>query len=163
MNNSEKAFSLLDIYNQVKEVCEAHVSISYFDSGTELEYGNTKYYTYPLSYLEEVILIQNGEKKRTHTYDLALNILDRLPKDATREERILIQDKCFQLFNEIYQYLTDYVFGKERVGEFSVAVTPDFSTDDLMRVRAEFKVQVGNPLTTKTPTSDLKQLFPTLS
>jgi hypothetical protein len=163
MNNSEKAFSLLDVYKKVKEVCEAHVSISHFDSGTELEYGNSKEYTYPLSYLEEVVLIQNGEKKRTHVYDLALSILDRLPKDATREDRILIQDKCFQIFNEVYQYLSDYVFGKERVSEFSVVVTPDFSTDDTMRVRADFKVQVGNPLTTKTPTQDLKQVFPTLS
>lgn len=163
MNNSEKAFSLLDVYNKVKEVCEAHVSISHFDSGTELEFGNNQVYSYPLSYLEEVLLIQNESTKRVHLYDLALNIVDQLPRDATREQRIMLQDKCFQIFNEIYQYLTDYVFGKERVGEFSISVSPDYGNDNAMRVRAEFKVQVGNPLTTKTPTKDLKHLFPSIS
>ena len=160
--NGEKAFSLQQVYQVIESVCRAHVSVAHFDSGTESEFGNNKEYSYPLAYLEEILLIQEGEQKRTHTYDVALNICDQLPKNCSREKRIEIQDGCFRTFLDISQYLTDYAFGSARVFPFTVAVTPDFGNDDTMRIRAEFRIQVGSPFTTRTPRTDLKALFPTL-
>lgn len=160
--NGEKALSLQQVYQTIESVCRAHVSVAHFDSGTDEEFGNNKEYKYPLAYLEEILLIQEGELKRTHTYEIGLSICDQLPKNCTREQRIQIQDDCFRTFLDINQYLTDEVFGAKRVFPFTVAVTPAYGSDDTMRVRAEFRIQVGSPFTTRTPGADLKALFPTL-
>ena len=160
--NSEKSFSLQQVYQQLEAVCSAHLGVAHFDSGTEEELGGRKTYAYPLAYLEEVIAIQEDDSTRTNVYDVALNILDLVPKDATREQRVAIQDKCFQMFVEIKQYLRDHVFGAKRVFGFNVSVSPDFNNDAAMRIRGEFRIQVGSIFTTCTPSADLKALFPTL-
>lgn len=160
--NTEKSFSLQQVYQHLEAVCSAHVSVAHFDSGTEDELGGRKDYAYPLAYLEEVLAIQEDDSTRTNTYDVALNILDLVPASATRSERIAVQDKCFQIFTEIKQYLRDRVFGQQRVKGFNVSVFPDYSNDAAVRIRGEFRIQVGSIFTTRTPGSDLTALFPTL-
>jgi hypothetical protein len=160
--NTIKSFTVKGIYDTIRSVTEAHVAVAHFDSGTEFEFGDNKAYRYPLGYLEEVVNIVSTDNGRVHTYEVALNILDLVQEGATRQERQNIQDNCYQIFLDIYEYLRARVFGEKRVFGFNVSVAPEYGNDRLMRVRADFRIQVDSPFTPPTPPQDLLQLFPSL-
>lgn len=82
------------VYHLIRKVSEAHLNVAKFDSGESNNFST--YELYPLAYLEEPFQIT--EEKNHETFNLALNILDRIDGE---EDRLVILSKCKQTASDI--------------------------------------------------------------
>jgi hypothetical protein len=145
------------LYDKIEELCLKHIAISSYDCG-DLDSFDGEIMTFPAAYLETINEMQDNGY--TETYSIALNLLDRMPQDATRAQMIATHDSLKQIFSELqaYMQLKKKSFGT--IGNPSILLFNDFVDTRLVRLRADFTITV-EPLET-TP-ADLASIFPDAS
>ncbi|KUG07430.1 hypothetical protein [Solirubrum puertoriconensis] len=155
---AQRKATLKKLYDTLGDVCRRHLSIASYDTGELQTFGDSgSSYEFPLAYLETITDIQQGERKRSKTYSVALNILDREPQEGARSESVNIADRLEQTFFEILNYLERVeVFGEANIGPASVLVFNDTQDSRLKRLRGEFTIEVEAQ---DTPLEDLKKIF----
>ena len=159
--HGQRRATLQNIVERIETICRAHLGIADFDNGNIKVFGEPNY-KYPLAFLEDIIFIEEGEKKVTQTYTVTLNIVDLQPASDDRQAKTQVRDKVFETYNEVKNQLEQEKypsFGNKRVSPGTLVMTDEFSKGRAIQCQGTFTINCDAVV---TPAQDLPSIFPSL-